>query len=452
MGLWDNVKKTIAANLPDVVTNSDISGQSGEMIWKYENSGLISGSRLIVGESQEAIFVKGGVIEHIFGAGTYDLQTSNIPILKQLLNMAYGGGNANAAEVWFVNKASIMEIGWGTPSPLTMEDHKFDFPITLNVRCNGAISVKVTDSERMFKELAGQGKSFTVDHFKQSIRGMLISKLRTAIGNYMQKSKLGFVQLQNSITVLEDPIMMAVTADLEKYGLAATACYVKGFSVVDDDSWRNYKRYEDQIISRTLDTKLQANKTQTLGQLDITLEQSKMQALGYDYTTQRKFDVMESAASNQGNPAMQAPVSLGIGFGVGNAVAKNMDQFTDVMQPVQPTAQTVAPSAPQSGAVSCPKCHAPTMQGAKFCPECGFVLQRMCYGCKTVLPQETKFCLECGKKILLCASCGKDNPVDASACVHCQASFQVSIACPNCATIMKAGAKFCPECGTKNPL
>ncbi len=74
MGFLDNVKKTIVDNLPDVVTNPQISGQSNEMIYKYDKIAIIKGSRLIA---------------------------------KQLLTLAYGGSSPNRAEIWFVNKAVV---------------------------------------------------------------------------------------------------------------------------------------------------------------------------------------------------------------------------------------------------------------------------------------------------------------------------------------------------------
>lgn len=50
---------------------------------------------------------------------------------------------------------------------------------------------------------------------------------------------------------------------------------------------------------------------------------------------------------------------------------------------------------------SCPSCHAPLAQNAKFCPECGYKLadaKKFCMECGAQLTPGAKFCPECGTK------------------------------------------------------
>jgi membrane protease subunit (stomatin/prohibitin family) len=50
---------------------------------------------------------------------------------------------------------------------------------------------------------------------------------------------------------------------------------------------------------------------------------------------------------------------------------------------------------------SCPQCHAPLANNAKFCPECGYKLadaKKFCTECGAQLTPEAKFCPECGTK------------------------------------------------------
>ena len=52
-------------------------------------------------------------------------------------------------------------------------------------------------------------------------------------------------------------------------------------------------------------------------------------------------------------------------------------------------------------AASCPQCHAPLANNAKFCPECGYKLadaKKFCAECGAQLTPGAKFCPECGTK------------------------------------------------------
>ncbi len=434
MGFLDNVKKTIEDNLPDVVTNPQISGQSGEMLYKFDKLAIIKGSRLIVSPSQEALFVQNGVIEAVFGPGSYNLETENIPIAKQLLALAYGGSSPNRAEIWFVNKAVVMDVAWGTPAPLSMEDYKFGRPLVIKVRCNGSISLRVVDSRQLFVEMVGQGRIFTIENFKEAMRGMMVSRLQKTVGEYMMANKTGFVQLQQNVSMIENPLKERMQAELDPYGLMIEGCYVKGFQVLEDDSWALYKKLESQ----TFEIEMEANRISTVSRA----EAERLENLGTTYDRTRQFDVMDRAASNEGL-AIGTPVGLGVGVATGAAIGNRMSIVTDNIFNNMDKKEKEKEKQQE-----CPKCHASYQEGTKFCPECGFIVRKVCKGCGSAMEEEKKFCPECGKKLNFCLECGADNEDSAHSCERCGKSIGMLKACGACGFTPKAPMKFCPECGT----
>ncbi len=433
MGFLDNVKKTIVDNLPDVVTNPQISGQSNEMIYKYDKIAIIKGSRLIVGPSQEALFVQNGVIDAVFGPGSYDLETDNIPIAKQLLMLAYGGSSPNRAEIWFVNKAVVMDVAWGTPTPLSMEDNKFGRPLVIKVRCNGSISLRITDSRQLFVEMAGQGRVFSIENFKEAMRGMMISKLQKTIGEYMMANNAGFVQLQQSVSIIEQPLKERMQDELLPYGLSIEGCYVKGFNVLEDDSWALYKKLE----SKSFDIEMEANRISRVSQA----EAERLGNLGTTYDKTRQFDVMDKAASNEGL-AVGGPVGLGVGVAAGSVVGNRMGIVAENI-----FTQMAATPTTDKKTSTCPKCSATYQDTPKFCPECGYLVKKVCASCKTEIIDEKKFCPECGKKMNFCKECGTDNKDDAQNCEKCNSPLGAPKKCPACGFVPSSAIKFCPECG-----
>ena len=69
-------------------------------VWKFPYNNIVTGARLIVNQSQEAIFVSGGQIADVFGPGTHTLSTGNLPILSRLINIPFGKKTPFTAEVW----------------------------------------------------------------------------------------------------------------------------------------------------------------------------------------------------------------------------------------------------------------------------------------------------------------------------------------------------------------
>ena len=57
----------------------------GTLFWKHGQENFRTGSQLIVKESEEALFVRGGIIYEVFTDGTYSLTTDNYPIIDMLV-------------------------------------------------------------------------------------------------------------------------------------------------------------------------------------------------------------------------------------------------------------------------------------------------------------------------------------------------------------------------------
>jgi membrane protease subunit (stomatin/prohibitin family) len=105
------------------------NGTPDLLAWKFPSEELSTWTQLIVGETQEAFLVRGGVYEGPFGAGRHTLDTENIPVLRNLIGIPFGGKSPFSAEVWFVNKLVNLDVKWGTPDPIQLQDPKFQLMV-----------------------------------------------------------------------------------------------------------------------------------------------------------------------------------------------------------------------------------------------------------------------------------------------------------------------------------
>ena len=86
-------------------------GDNHLLVWKHPAEDFNTHSKLIVREGQAAVFFCNGEVADVFNqAGRYDLHTGNIPLLRKLLQLPYGGVSSFHCQVYFVNLAEAMGI------------------------------------------------------------------------------------------------------------------------------------------------------------------------------------------------------------------------------------------------------------------------------------------------------------------------------------------------------
>ena len=102
------------------------------IIWKYHAEDFNTQSKLIVHESQEAIFLANGRALDTFGPGTHTLDTKNIPLLCHLINIPTGGVSPFHCEVYFINKTVQMAVKWGTDRKVRFLDPSLGIPLEIS--------------------------------------------------------------------------------------------------------------------------------------------------------------------------------------------------------------------------------------------------------------------------------------------------------------------------------
>ena len=401
------------------------NGNPNILAWKFPSTEELSTwTQLIVNESQEAYLVKGGVYEGPFGAGRHTLSTENIPLLTTLIGLPFGGRSPFTAEVWYVNRATNLDIRWGTPDPIQLQDPKF--LIMVPVRAFGQYGIKIVDSKKFLLKLVGTLPGFDVNTLSEYFKGVFTTKIKTGIAKAIIKNGQSVLEISTELETLSAMLKESLTADMEEYGVGLAQFNIHSINVPEDDP-----------AVMTLKSAL-ARRTE-------------MGLLGTTYQQQRTFDVLETAAGNEGQAGSVMGAGMGMGMGMGMGVPMG-GAFTQMGQQMQ----TGVPSAGAAPLI-CPRCHAPNNSGTKFCGACGNALAVpgdvngappvTCDKCKAVIPKGARFCPSCADPTNLCPSCGEDNPLGVRQCRRCGKDYPAL--CPNCHASLPANARFCAECGAK---
>jgi membrane protease subunit (stomatin/prohibitin family) len=304
------------------------NGEADELVWKFPYENLSVGAQLIVNQSQEAIFYKGGAACDVFGAGTHTLSANNIPVLQKLVNLPFGGKTPFTAEVWYVNKIVRRNLKFGTPVPIDLLDPLYN--VSVPVRSFGEYGIQIADSSAFITQMVGTLHLTTTEEIIEQFKSFVTRKLSTCISKYVLQKEISVVKIGAHLDDISVFVRAAVGEEFEQYGIRVTNFDVASINFDKDDP----------NVQKILDSQSEA---------------AKRRMEGYTYQQERQLDVMETAAGNEGGAGqmMGAGMGLGMGFGVGGAFGQQMGNMAGVMnaQPVQPQQAATVPPPPPTATV-----------------------------------------------------------------------------------------------------
>ena len=141
------------ARIFDIVEAPD-QGQN-QMVSRVPSTGsgdFRIGSQVIVRESQAAVFFRDGKALDVFGPGRHTITTANIPLLVNILGLAFSGNTPFKAEVYFVNMRDFIDMKWGTPEPITLRDKELGM---VRLRANGRYSMAIAEPQMFVAKIVG---------------------------------------------------------------------------------------------------------------------------------------------------------------------------------------------------------------------------------------------------------------------------------------------------------
>lgn len=246
------------------------------LIWRWPSDSLTLGTQLIVGESQEAIFFKGGQAVDTFGPGTHTLATDNLPLLDKLINLPFGGQTPFTAEVYFVNRHSKLDVKWGTADPFRITDPVYK--IIVPIRSFGQIGLSVADSRSFLVRLVGTSHQWNFEQLESYFRGLVVMKVKDGISAYMQTKEISSFDMSRHLSEVSDVIRYEISLEFMRFGVEVVNFFVMSISIPDNDP--SLLKIQDAMASR-----------------------AEIEALGANYRLKRTFDAMDKAAANEGGVA-----------------------------------------------------------------------------------------------------------------------------------------------------
>lgn len=421
--------------------------ESEEFVFAYRfpQTNLSTYTQLIVYESQEAFLFSKGQLMGKFGPGKHTLDTENLPILRSLFGIPFGGKNPFTAEIWIVNKLYPANLSWTIRS---MAVHDADYQTMLLLQAKGQYGLLVSDSEKFLLKMVGTKDVFTESDMLSQAYGEFSSKSKSAIIQFMTIQRVGFKTISAHLDALSEYIKPNLASFWEEYGLTMTKFYVTDISI--DTSTPEGKKISEALAS-----------------------QASMSITGHSWQQEQMFGMANNAVDQIGNTSGSNGLIAGLmamnmmgGGGMGGGMSSGLMQ-THNSQPTfsgaQPTGMQPNMQSPQNaqGSVKeiyCANCSKKHLTTERFCPHCGSEYNP-CPRCGSDNPKNARRCVSCGTSLLqagmqsTCRSCGAPLSTGAAFCPQCGTQQYVVTSgntCSRCGTPIPSGSRFCPKCGHKN--
>lgn len=227
------------------------------------------GTSLRVKDGSIAIFVykqKDGVFQdYIEGPFDEIINTKNLPIITNIIGLAYDGKSPFQAEVYFINLAKIVQVKFAVPFFDIYDPRFIDFSVPVAVR--GVLTFNISDYKAFIK--LHRLDTFDLERFKEQTKDVITKYIKSYVSGYPSKNNMSVLQLEKQLSDINEVCEKYIKNELEKdFGVN-----VSRFDISDIEINKESEEYL-QLKSITQDVTTATIKAQTEAKLkNIQAEQ-----------------------------------------------------------------------------------------------------------------------------------------------------------------------------------
>ena len=393
-----------------------VTGRSSN--YKGDENIISNGSGIVVNEGQCMIIVEQGkVVELCAEPGRFTYDTSTEPSifsgpLKESIKdtfrnigkrFTYGGEAPNDQRVYYFNTKEIGDNKFGTASPIPFRvvDEEMGFRLSVDLRCNGVFSYKITDPMLFYTNVCSNiSDTFDRSEIDGMLKGELMNALQPALAKIAAK-KIAYYEIPAHTVEIADALNEVLSSQWrETRGIEVFSFAINSLTVPEDQR-KKITEWEENAMTR-----------------DPLTAASRIVG--------SQADTMRTAAANE-NGALTGFMGMGMAMNQGGMNAQDLFAMGQQMQQQQP-----AQPAPAAPAADSWKCSCGNTASGKFCTECGAKKPEP-------KPAADSWKCSCGATVSgkFCTECGSPKPAQPQGWTcRCGAVNQ---------------GKFCMECGAKKP-
>ena len=256
-------------------------------------------SKLIIAPGQGCIVVYDGQVKAtLTEAGVYEMESDNHPFITTLLNISQQAESEHKMRFYFFRTAEMVNILWGTASPVKYIEPDYQLPVALGV-C-GNFSAKIQDAAQMFVTLLGTMSNY----YAEDVQELVSSRIVTPLTAFLAVKAYPYREIDTHLGELSTELRDKTSEELSRLGLQLT---------------------DFRIASVTFDE----DTMERIGRIaNMTTEKHAAAEVDLDYTGLQKLGALRDAAKNEGGLA-GAGLQMGAGLQLAQDIFKSGDTNSD---------------------------------------------------------------------------------------------------------------------------
>lgn len=234
------------------------------LVWKWHPSGtdfgenrkensVKWGSSIRVTEGSVAVFFyngeNGSTIEYIEGPYDGFLETKNLPIIADIIGIAYDGETPFQAEVYFINLAHIIQFKFAVPYFDVYDPRYEDFGVPTAVR--GTATFRITDYKQFIK--LHRLSNYGIEDLKEQVRAAVSRYTKDVVANAPMEHDIPLVQIERKLSVINRLVEEKIIDRLyQDFGITVSGIDLEAIEV--DKESQGYKELKKLTVEQTTKT------------------------------------------------------------------------------------------------------------------------------------------------------------------------------------------------------
>ena len=409
--------------MPEIASVIQFEGSPDQLVWKSPVENFNSATQLIVDETHEAIVLVEGNAE-LFGSGRHTLRTENYFGINKIQRLATGGDTPFPCKVFFVNKVHSLDMQWGTQDALVVNDPQLD--IILHLKLHGNLTYVVDNSLKFVEKFTGFTRDFSPEETLAKFRGIISTEVTDCITKIVNVAHIDYLDINAHLKEISQILLAPISQYFEDYGAKLVYFNMETITSREDDL-AEVKSAKSAARARVI---------------TATSEAQAREIQGYDWLAEKKADILQALAGNDGS--IGGMMGAGIGLMAVGPMGQNLTSVVDSMfDPNVAQGANADPFAEKGGVAHAGNSRPSNSQSinnqntASLQPDNTQVTDNTHVTDNQPSADDGNYCGNCGAKLeagwRACPICG--TAIEASTCASCGAKLE-----PNW--------KACPMCGT----
>jgi membrane protease subunit (stomatin/prohibitin family) len=271
--------------------------------WSSNGDEIKNASKLIVNPGQGCLFVYEGKVQATYlNEGIVELKTANVPFWTTITKFMQSFQSEHKVGIYFFKCHQLVDLNWGTTSPIKYDDPKYKFPVGL--RAFGNFSVQIQQPEWFVQNVTGIKDRFTTIDLRQ----LMASRFLQPLTNAFATAQFSYAEIDSHRSEIASSLLTLLQSEFIKLGFNLLDFRIEGTSF-DDETMKRINRIAD-----------------------MSAESQAAQAAGLSYAQLQQLEALKEAAKNPGGGAGLG-MGVGVGLGFGQQMVGSMAQMGAMASP-----------------------------------------------------------------------------------------------------------------------